>query len=201
MTRLIIFMVFSISVRGILVLGKFNVWVPSIWSRRLWPSVCTVWIYFKVYPISWHNIGKYCSTLYNNFFMMYNCLVYSCTFVFTFVPSVSSKDKIIFICKEKDYHILPNDQNLRLYGHLKIMSTLLFSQALRSDEGQTLELQLFNSSQWAIYAINPVDNTMLPCYTLPLSQHHSFFRNLPPFIHLFFYHNPPFSPPLKKRPF
>ena len=133
--------------------------------------------------------------------MMYNCLVYSCTFVFTFVPSVSSKDKIIFICKEKDYHILPNDQNLRLYGHLKIMSTLLFSQALRSDEGQTLELQLFNSSQWAIYAINPVDNTMLPCYTLPLSQHHSFFRNLPPFIHLFFYHNPPFSPPLKKRLF
>ena len=75
--RLIIFMVFSVSVRGILVLGKFIVWVPSIWSRRLWPSVCTVWIYFKVYPISWHNIGKYCSTLYNNFFMIYNCLVYS----------------------------------------------------------------------------------------------------------------------------
>ena len=75
--RLIIFMVFSVSVRGILVLGKFIVWVPSIWSRRLWPSVCTVWIYFKVYSISWHNIGKYCSTLYNNFFMIYNCLVYS----------------------------------------------------------------------------------------------------------------------------
>ena len=25
-----------------------------------------------------------------------------------------------------------------------------------------------------------VDNTKLPCYTLPMTQHHSFFRNLPP---------------------
>ena len=75
--------------------------------------------------------------------MMYNCLVYSCTFVFTFVPSVSSKDKIIFICKEKDYHILPNNLILILYGHLKIMSTLLFKQALRSDEGLTLETSAF----------------------------------------------------------
>ena len=128
--RLIIFMVFSVSVRGILVLGKFIVWVPSIWSRRLWPSVCTVWIYFKVYPISWHNIGKYCSTLYNNFFMIYNCLVYSIFAVHFCVHfctiGVIKKDKIIFICKEKDYHILPNNLNLRLYGHLKIMSTLLF---------------------------------------------------------------------------
>ena len=125
--RLIIFMVFSVSVRGILVLGKFIVWVPSIWSRRLWPSVCTVWIYFKVYPISWHNIGKYCSTTTFLWYTIALCILYLlCTFVFTFVPSVSSKDKIIFICKEKDYHILPNNLNLRLYGHLKIMSTLLF---------------------------------------------------------------------------
>ena len=28
--------------------------------------------------------------------------------------------------------------------------------------------------------VNSVDDTKLPCYTLPLVQHHSFFRNLPP---------------------
>ena len=144
LTRLIIFMVFSVSVRGILVLGKFIVWVPSIWSRRLWPSVCTVWIYFKVYSISWHNIGKYCSTTTFLWYTIALCIPYLlCTFVFTFVPSVLSKDRIIFVCKEKDYHILPSNLNLRLYGHLKIMSTLLFSQALRSDEGLTLETSAF----------------------------------------------------------
>ena len=29
------------------------------------------------------------------------------------------------------------------------------------------------------YQLNSVNNTKLPCYTLPLMQHHSFFRNLP----------------------
>ena len=32
----------------------------------------------------------------------------------------------------------------------------------------------------AIYVINSVNNTNLPCYTLSMMQHHSFFRNLPP---------------------
>ena len=31
---------------------------------------------------------------------------------------------------------------------------------------------------------NLVDNSKLPCYTLPPTQHHSFFRNLPPFSYL-----------------
>ena len=34
-------------------------------------------------------------------------------------------------------------------------------------------------TQWPIYIINSVNNTKLHCYTLPLMQHHSFFRNLP----------------------
>ena len=87
------------------------------------------------------------AVLYTTTFLWYtiaSCIPYLlCTFVFTFVPSVSSEDKTIFICKEKDYHILPNNQNLRLYGHLKIIPTLLFSQALRSDEGLTLETSAF----------------------------------------------------------
>ena len=32
----------------------------------------------------------------------------------------------------------------------------------------------------AIYIINWVDNTKLPSYNLPLMQHHTFFRILPP---------------------
>ena len=48
-----------------------------------------------------------------------------------------------------------------------------------SDEGLLhSKCQLFNSTQWPIYIINSVNNTKLPCYTLPLMQHHSFFRNL-----------------------
>ena len=47
------------------------------------------------------------AVLYTTTFLWYTialCIPYLlCTFLFTFVPSVSSKDKIIFICKEKDY--------------------------------------------------------------------------------------------------
>ena len=38
------------------------------------------------------------------------------------------------------------------------------------------------SLRWPIYVFNSVDSTKLPCYTLPPTQHHSFFRNLPPSI-------------------
>ena len=31
-----------------------------------------------------------------------------------------------------------------------------------------------------------VNNTKLPCYTLPLTQHHSFFKNLPPLFICFY---------------
>ena len=46
-------------------------------------------------------------------------------------------------------------------------------------EGLKLEMSVWNSFGWLIYAINSVDNTKLPCYTLSPTQHHSFFRNLP----------------------
>ena len=45
---------------------------------------------------------------------------------------------------------------------------------------QHSKLQLLNSLQWPIYIINSVNNSKLHCYTLPLLQHLSFLRNLPP---------------------
>ena len=36
------------------------------------------------------------------------------------------------------------------------------------------------------YVINSVDSTKLPCYTLPLTQHYGFLRNLPSFINIFY---------------
>ena len=48
-------------------------------------------------------------------------------------------------------------------------------------QGQCSKHQLLNSLRWLIYVINLFDNTKLPCYTLPPMQHHSYFRNLPPF--------------------
>ena len=44
--------------------------------------------------------------------------------------------------------------------------------------------QLLNPSRWPVYIINWVDYTNLPCYTLPPTQHHSFFINLPSLINL-----------------
>ena len=42
--------------------------------------------------------------------------------------------------------------------------------------------QFLSSLRRPIYIINSVDNTKLSCYTLPPTQHHSFFRNLPPLL-------------------
>ena len=39
--------------------------------------------------------------------------------------------------------------------------------------------QLCTVANLHLFFINSVNNTKLPCYTLPLMQHHSFFRNLP----------------------
>ena len=51
------------------------------------------------------------------------------------------------------------------------------------NEGLTFsKSQLLNSLRWPIYVINSFDNTKLPCYTPPPTQHHSFLRNVPPFF-------------------
>ena len=42
---------------------------------------------------------------------------------------------------------------------------------------------LLNSLWWPIYIINSVDNTELPCFTLPQTQYHNFFRNFPPLFY------------------
>ena len=49
-----------------------------------------------------------------------------------------------------------------------------------SNEGLTLETSTFKRFTMIIYIINSVNKTKLSCYTPPLSQNHSFFRNLPP---------------------
>ena len=46
----------------------------------------------------------------------------------------------------------------------------------------SVHLSILNSLRGPIYVINWVDNSKLPCYTLPPTQHHSFFSNLPPLI-------------------
>ena len=52
--------------------------------------------------------------------------------------------------------------------------------ALASDKGLTLETSAFKLFTWPTDVINSVDNTKLPCYTLPPTQYHSLSRNLPP---------------------
>ena len=48
-----------------------------------------------------------------------------------------------------------------------------------SDKGLMLETSAF--SLFTVSNLkNQLDNTKLPCYTLPRMQHHNFFQNLPP---------------------
>ena len=48
--------------------------------------------------------------------------------------------------------------------------------------GKRSKSQLWNSLRWPIYVVNLVDSAKLPfyMYTLPPTQHHSFFRILAP---------------------
>ena len=62
---------------------------------------------------------------------------------------------------------------------------LSFKQALLSPTISTnafhlTNLFLFSHHHIPFTFIHSVNNTKLPCYTLPLMQHHNFFRNLPP---------------------
>ena len=66
---------------------------------------------------------------------------------------------------------------------LQINTHATHNSSNRCDERLTLESSALNSLQWPIYIINSVNNTKLHCYTLPLMQHHSFFRNLPLYPH------------------
>ena len=59
---------------------------------------------------------------------------------------------------------------------------LMSSVIYLSDEGLTLETSALKLFTWPIYVINSVDDPKLPYYTLPLTQHHSFFRNVPPLL-------------------
>ena len=52
-------------------------------------------------------------------------------------------------------------------------------------KGERSKRQPLNSLRWLIYVLNFVVNTKLPYYTLPQTQHRSFFRNLPP--HSFYF--------------
>ena len=73
------------------------------------------------------------------------------------------------------YHIPTNSIKLHF---LLINIHTTHNSSNFSDEGLLhSKCQLFNSIQWPIYFINSVNNTKLPCYALPLMQHHSFFRN------------------------
>ena len=61
-----------------------------------------------------------------------------------------------------------------LCGNLVLSATnFTLTKGLRSKR------QIFNSLRWPIYITNSVNNTELPCYTLPPTQHLSLFRNLP----------------------
>ena len=58
---------------------------------------------------------------------------------------------------------------------ISVLSTELIIRTRPNDKG--LET---SALRWPIYVINSVANGKLPCCFLPPTQHHSFFRNLPP---------------------
>ena len=75
------------------------------------------------------------------------------------------------------YHI-PTNSKAPISAYKHSHTTHNFS--IHSEEGLMLKTSTMKLLTVAIYVINSVVNTKLPCYTLPPTQHHSFFRNLPP---------------------
>ena len=67
-----------------------------------------------------------------------------------------------------------NDHNYFLIDYncsnSPLTSRYLSIATYHSDEGLTLETSAFHSLGWPIYVINSVDNTKLPCYTLPCTD-------------------------------
>ena len=77
---------------------------------------------------------------------------------------------------DKLYHQL----YLLMYYHQFICNISPLS--ICSDLGLMLGMSALKLFMMANYVINSVDNNKLPCYTLPPTQHHSFFRDLFPFF-------------------
>ena len=64
------------------------------------------------------------------------------------------------------------------YKSLCSYHILISSVIYLSDEGLTLETSALKLFTMANLCYQPVDDPKLPYYTLPLTQHHSFFRNV-----------------------
>ena len=79
------------------------------------------------------------------------------------------------LCNEKNYK--PVTFRDKKVPYLFIYSWLT---TLCSDKGLTLEMAILKVFYSGQFSCQLVDDTKLPCYTLPLMQHHSFFRNLSP---------------------
>ena len=92
------------------------------------------------------------------------------------IPTASRSSLII----QPSYSCFLSPHSQLHYPHINPHTTHNFSN--HSEKGLTVALkhQLLNSLWWPIHVINTDDNTKLPCYTLPPTQHHNFFRNLPP---------------------
>ena len=71
--------------------------------------------------------------------------------------------------------------NLFLFSSHHIPTNPQFLQFLwwRAIALKMSAFQLYTVANLHLFFINSVNNTKLPCYNLPLMQHHSFFWNLP----------------------
>ena len=85
----------------------------------------------------------------------------------------------VYTLRKQLSRCIPTSQWLAMKIHdISVLSTELIIRTRPNDIGlETSALKLFMVT---IYVINSVADTKLPCYTLPPTQHHSFFRNLPP---------------------
>ena len=74
------------------------------------------------------------------------------------------------------HHHIPTNSIAPLSEYKHTHNPQILRSLWRRANTQRSALKLFTVAN---YVINSVDNTKLPCYTLPLMQHQSFFRNLP----------------------
>ena len=83
------------------------------------------------------------------------------------------------ICQSA-YLFIYIDFYLSIYIHTYLSSYLLIYIHIYIYIYIYIYIFISNSLRWPSYVINWVDNSKLPCYTIPPTQHHSLFRSLPP---------------------
>ena len=157
----------------------------SIWQFANFPHIWAVWkttklldknLSFKLASsMPMPPIGTFHSTnLLLRFDSLWGLRIFSLSHTCDKTKKTSFSNLFLF-----SHHHIPTNSIAPLSEYKHTHNPQILRSLWQRANTQRSALKLFTVAN---YVINSVDNTKLPCYTLPLMQHQSFFRNLPPLL-------------------